>query len=41
MMSYVTTLAFPDDEYIKKIICGNKKNSELYLKLSKKLYKKK
>ena len=36
-MSYVTTLAFPDDEYIKKIICGNKKNRELYKQLSKKL----
>ena len=40
-MSYITALAFPDDEHIKKIICDNKKNRELYIKLSKKLYKQK
>tara|TARA_B100002019_G_C20800429_1_gene370985 strand:- start:55 stop:177 length:123 start_codon:yes stop_codon:yes gene_type:complete len=40
-MTYLTTLAFPDDDHAKKIIYGNKKNKELFILLTKKLNKKK
>ena len=40
-MTYLTTLAFPDDNHVRKIICGNKKNKELFILLTKKLSKRK
>ena len=40
-MTYLTTLAFPDDNHIRKIIYGNKKNKELFILLTKKLSKRK
>jgi len=40
-MSHLTTLAFPDDDHVRKIIYENKKNKELFILLTKKLSKKK
>ena len=40
-MSHLTTLAFPDDDHVRKIIYGNKRNKELFIILTKKLSKKK